>query len=149
MSSRALLEAPGLAEIEALAREAFDALPAEFRALCGKVSIAVADFATEEVLDEMEIEDPFDLMGLFQGVGMAASLDAVTGQEPNRIWLYRRPMLDYWCEHEETLGAVVSHVLIHEIGHHVGFSDEDMDALEAAADAGDEAGPGRDGGNGA
>ena len=74
------------------------------------------------------------LLGLFQGVGLAhAASVAETGQMPNMIWLYRRPILDYWAEHEETLGGVVTHVLIHEIGHHFGLSDDDMEAIEAAA----------------
>ncbi len=81
------------------------------------------------------MESPFDLLGLFEGVGLAhAAAPPAPGVLPNRIWLYRRPILDYWAEHEETLGAVVSHVLIHEIGHHFGLSDEDMEAVEAAAE---------------
>lgn len=124
-------KSPSLPEIEALARDGFAALPEPFKALCGEVVFLVADFAPDEVLTAMEIEDPFDLMGLFEGHGFAGTLDAVTGQEPNRISLYRRPMLDYWCEHEETLEAVVTHVLVHEIGHHVGFDDDAMEALEA------------------
>ena len=80
------------------------------------------------------MDSPFDLLGLFHGVGLAhASATPPTGAMPNRIWLYRRPILDYWAEHDETLGAVISHVLIHEIGHHFGLSDDDMDAVEAAA----------------
>ena len=76
---------------------------------------------------------PFDLLGLFQGVGMAhASATPPTGSMPNGIWLYRRPILDYWAEHEEALGDVVTHVLVHEIGHHFGLSDDDIDAIEAA-----------------
>jgi predicted Zn-dependent protease with MMP-like domain len=83
----------------------------------------------------MELESEFDILGLFQGVGLAHDSDMEeTGRMPNMIWLYRRPILDYWAEHEETLGAIVSHVLIHEIGHHFGLSDDDMEELEAAAD---------------
>ena len=81
------------------------------------------------------MESEFELLGLFVGVGLAHGESiASTGSMPNRIWLYRRPIIDYWAEHEETLGAVVSHVLIHEIGHHFGLSDDDMEAIEAAAD---------------
>ena len=94
----------------------------------------VAEFAEDDVLDDLGIESPFELMGLFQGTGMAHDAAVPhTGQMPNMIWLYRRALLDYWAEHEETLGAVVSHVLIHEIGHHFGLSDEDMEAIEESA----------------
>ena len=127
--------APSLDDFELIGRQAYDALPETFRALAGDISIAVAEFPEDDVLEELEIESPFDLLGLFQGVGLAhASAVPETGAMPNRIWLYRRPILDYWAEHEETLGAVISHVLIHEIGHHFGLSDEDMEALEAAAE---------------
>ena len=127
--------APSLAELERLADAAFARLPEGFRRLCDGVAVRVEDFPDDETLREMGLDSPFDLLGLFRGVGLAqggASLQ--TGQFPNMIWLYRRPLLDYWAEHEETLGHLVSHVLIHEIGHHFGLSDEDMEALEAAAD---------------
>jgi predicted Zn-dependent protease with MMP-like domain len=127
-------QAPSLDDLELLAREAFDALPETFRALTGDILIRVADFPDDEVLDELGIESEFGLLGLFQGVGLAhASAVPHTGEMPNMIWLYRRPILDYWAEHEETLGGVVTHVLIHEIGHHFGLSDDDMEAIEAAA----------------
>lgn len=125
--------APSLDDFEALAHVAFADLPEAFRALVGEVTFGVAEFAEDEVLKELEIESPFDLLGLFTGVGLAhASATPPTGALPNRIWLYRRPILDYWAEHDETLGAIVTHVLVHEIGHHFGFSDEDMEAIEAA-----------------
>ena len=127
--------APSLNLIEQLARQAYAELPADFRKLCGDIVFQVAEFAPDDILDDMGIPDPFELMGLFEGQGLAALTDPMTGQEPNRITLYRRAMLDYWCEHEETLRAVVAHVLIHEIGHHFGLSDADMEALEAQADA--------------
>jgi predicted Zn-dependent protease with MMP-like domain len=126
--------APSLAEFEALAMEVFRGLPEKFRALCAGLVIQVEDFATDEVLDYMGIEDPFDLMGLFQGVGLPFRSEVVSGAMPNMIWLYRRPILDYWAEHEDPLGAVIAHVLVHEIGHHFGLSDADMEAIEAAAD---------------
>jgi predicted Zn-dependent protease with MMP-like domain len=123
--------APTLAEFEAIARAAFEALPLEFRKFVDEVPFFVADFAEDEVLDDLGLESPFELMGLFEGVGMAQEgADPATGQMPNRIWLYRRPILDYWAEHEDTLGVVIAHVLVHEIGHHFGFSDEDMEAIE-------------------
>jgi predicted Zn-dependent protease with MMP-like domain len=124
-------KAPTLAEFEALAREEFSKLPDEFRNLCGDLVIRVDDFATEEVLNHMGIEDPLDLLGLFQGVGLPFRSHSISGQMPNMVWLYRRPILDYWGEHDETLGAVIAHVLIHEIGHHFGLSDADMEAIEA------------------
>jgi predicted Zn-dependent protease with MMP-like domain len=126
--------APSLDELEAMANAAYAGLPEDFRRLTGEIQIRVADFPEDDVLDDLGMESPFELMGLFQGVGMAHDASVPhTGQMPNMIWLYRRPILDYWAEHEETLGAIVSHVLIHEIGHHFGFSDDDMEAIEASA----------------
>lgn len=125
-------KAPSLAEIEDLARAAFAALPEEFRALARDVRIVVDDFPDDETLTEMDCESEFDLLGLFRGIGLAQAGETVTGQMPNTVWLYRRPLLDYWAEHDETLGTIVTHVLVHEIGHHFGFSDEDMEAIEAA-----------------
>ena len=130
----ATAEAPSLEDFDGLAGVAFAGLPEEFRKLVGEIEIRVADFPEDEVLDDLGIESEFGLLGLFQGVGLAHDAAvAHTGQMPNRIWLYRRPILDYWAEHEETLGGIVSHVLIHEIGHHFGLSDDDMEAIEAAA----------------
>jgi predicted Zn-dependent protease with MMP-like domain len=128
------VSAPSLADFEAMADVAFAALPAEFRKLTGDVQIRIADFPEEDVVESMQLETDFDILGLFQGIGLAhSSAAAETGQMPNMVWLYRRPILDYWAEHEETLGAIVTHVLVHEIGHHFGLSDEDMEAIEAAA----------------
>src|SRR5580698_8058616 len=128
------VKAPSLAELEVLAGNVFRHLPARFRELCADVVIQVDDFPSEEVLQEMEAETEFDLLGLFQGVGLPFRAESVSGQMPNMIWLYRRPILDYWAGHEETLGAIVKHVLVHEIGHHFGLSDADMAAIEQAAD---------------
>ncbi|GJE25988.1 metallopeptidase family protein [Methylobacterium organophilum] len=125
--------APSLAEIEALADAAYERLPEAFRRLCDGLRIHVDDFPDEETLTEMDCETAFDLLGLFRGVGLAQAGMVATGQMPNAVWLYRRPLLDYWAEHDETLGHLVAHVLIHEIGHHFGLSDEDMAAIEAAA----------------
>lgn len=125
-------QAPSLSDFEALARKAFGRLPEPFKALVGDVGFAIAEFPDDDVLDELKAESPFDILGLFQGVGMAhSSATPYTGAMPNRIWLYRRPILDYWAEHEETLEAIIEHVLIHEIGHHFGLSDDDMEAIEA------------------
>ena len=126
-------KAPSLAELEVLASEVYARLPEKFRALCEGVIIRVEDFPSDEVLDEMGLESEFDLLGLFQGVGLPFRSESAPVQMPNMIWLYRRPILDYWAEHEETLGAIVAHVLVHEIGHHFGLSDGDMEAIERAA----------------
>ena len=124
-------QAPSLDDLATMADTAFAGLPAAFRKLTGDIEFRVAEFPTQDVLDDLGIESEFDVLGLFQGVGMAhGSAVEMTGQMPNMIWLYRRPILDYWAEHEETLGAIVTHVLIHEIGHHFGLSDEDMEAIE-------------------
>jgi predicted Zn-dependent protease with MMP-like domain len=122
--------APSLADLEILARDVFGRLPAKFRALCEGLVIQVDDFATDDVLDHMDIDNPFELMGLFQGVGLPFRSESAPVQMPNMIWLYRRPIIDYWAEHDETLGALVAHVLVHEIGHHFGLSDDDMEAIE-------------------
>ena len=125
---------PTLADIEASADAAFAALPEDFRKLCDGVVIRVDDFPDEETLEEMECESEFDLLGLFRGRGLANRGVALeTGEFPNMVWLYRRPILDFWSDNEETLGAVVTHVLVHEIGHHFGLSDEDMEAIEQRA----------------
>ena len=124
-------QAPTLEDFETLARQAFEGLPTTFRELVGDVAFTVAEFPEDDVLDQFGMDSAYDLLGLFHGIGLAhASAVPPTGGLPNRIWLYRRPILDYWAEHEDTLGAVVSHVLIHEIGHHFGLSDDDMDAIE-------------------
>src|ERR1700686_2577764 len=127
-------KAPSLAEMEAMAHEIFERLPQRFRELGEGVVIRVDDFPTEEVLDEMKAESEFDLLGLFQGVGLPFRSNDDIARLPNMVWLYRRPILDYWAEHEETLGHIIRHVLIHEIGHHFGLSDDDMETIEAQAD---------------
>jgi predicted Zn-dependent protease with MMP-like domain len=127
-------KSPSLAEMETMAHEIFGRLPKTFRDLCQGVIIRVDDFPTEEVLDQMNAESEFDLLGLFQGVGLPFRSNDDIARLPNLIWLYRRPILDYWAAHEEALGDIVRHVLIHEIGHHFGLSDGDMEAIEAAAD---------------
>ena len=128
------LRAPTLEDMEALADAAFARLPPTFRRLCEGLVIQVVDFPDDDTLDEMEAESEFDLLGLFRGQGLAhrGALDE-TGQLPNMIWLYRRPLLDYWCDGDDTLEAVVTHVLVHEIGHHFGLSDADMEAIERQA----------------
>jgi predicted Zn-dependent protease with MMP-like domain len=126
--------APSLADIQELAEEAYARLPERFRKLCDGLVIHVEDFPASEVLDSMRAQTEFDLLGLFQGVGLPFQSEAVPELMPNMIWLYRRPILDYWAENEDSLGEIVTHVLVHEIGHHFGLSDADMEAIEAAAD---------------
>nr|WP_047575158.1 metallopeptidase family protein [Methylobacterium sp. ZNC0032] len=128
------VSAPSQQAFEVLAQAAFDRLPEELRALCADVIFNVTEFPEDDVLKELEAESPFDLLGLFSGVGLPQQGYAPqTGQMPNTIHLYRRPILDYWAEHDESLGSIVTHVMVHEIGHHFGFSDEDMEAIEQAA----------------
>jgi predicted Zn-dependent protease with MMP-like domain len=125
--------APSLAELEVLTGEVFRHLPKKFRDLCADIVIQVDDFPSDDVLRRMRAESEFDILGLFHGVGLPFRSESAAVQMPNMIWLYRRPILDYWAEHDETLGAIVKHVLIHEIGHHFGLSDADMHAIERAA----------------
>jgi predicted Zn-dependent protease with MMP-like domain len=128
------LAAPSLADFETIAAEVYRKLPKRFRDLCEDIVIRIDDFPTDEVLRKLKLRSPFNLLGLFQGVGLPFRSQRVPVQMPNMIWLYRRPILDYWSEHEDTLGDVIAHVLVHEIGHHFGFSDADMEAIQAQAD---------------
>ncbi len=125
-------KAPSLAEFEAMAAQAYDRLPERFRALCADLVIRVDDFPGDDVLKSLRLDSEFDLLGLFQGVGLPFQSALSPTQMPNMIWLYRRPILDYWAEHDERLGDIITHVLVHEIGHHFGLSDADMEAIEAA-----------------
>ncbi len=126
--------APTVEDFEQMARAAFAELPADFRRLCEGVVIRVEDFPDDETLRQMNCESEFDLLGLFRGRGLAQGAAAFeTGQFPNMVWLYRRPILDFWADQEDTLGAIVTHVLVHEIGHHFGLSDDDMEEIEGSA----------------
>jgi predicted Zn-dependent protease with MMP-like domain len=125
-------KSPSLADIEIIARDAFAELPKHFRDLCEGLIFHVEDFPSEEVLTATDAESEFDLLGLFQGVGLPFRSNDDIAPMPNMIWLYRRPILDYWAENDETLGHIVTHVLVHEIGHHFGLSDDDMEAIEAS-----------------
>lgn len=126
------VKAPSLAEFEAIADAAYDRLPEGFRRLCAGVVIRIEDFPDEDTLADLECESEFELLGLFRGTGLAqGGAMPETGQFPNMVWLYRRPILDYWAEHDETLGKIIAHVLVHEIGHHFGLSDADMEGIEA------------------
>jgi predicted Zn-dependent protease with MMP-like domain len=126
--------APTISTFESLTLEAYGHLPEEFRALASGLSIEIADFPSDEVLEDMALETPFDLLGLFEGRGVTERFTMETGEMPNRITLYRRPIIDYWAENEETLGDIITHVLIHEIGHHFGLSDDDMERIEASVE---------------
>ncbi len=125
--------APMLADIEALAADAYARLPEHFRTLCEDLVIRVEDFPDQSVVEAMNLDSEFDLLGLFQGVGLPFRSPTSPPLMPNMIWLYRRPILDYWAEHDDSLNAIVTHVLVHEIGHHFGLSDDDIEAIEASA----------------
>jgi predicted Zn-dependent protease with MMP-like domain len=127
------VSAPTLADFEAMAAAAWNRLPGEFRQMCGDIVIRVEDFALDEVLDELGIDSPFDLMGLYQGVSLDRKSVSDVPRGPDLVVLYRRAMLDYWADGDESLGHLVTHVLVHEIGHHFGLSDDDMEAIEADA----------------
>jgi predicted Zn-dependent protease with MMP-like domain len=122
--------APTLEDLEQLARQAMQVIPVELARHVKDVLIRVEDFPDEEVEAEMELESPFDILGLYRGVALPNKSIAAPSGEIDMIFLYRRPILDYWCETGEDLYEVVRHVLIHEIGHHFGFSDDDMERLE-------------------
>ena len=126
--------APSAAEIEALARGALDRLPEDFRRHLGAVVLQVEDFASEEVLADLGIENPFELTGLYEGIALTERSIEHSGTMPDRIFLYRRALLDEWAEHGDvSFEDLIVHVLIHEVGHHFGLSDEDIHALEEAA----------------
>ena len=122
--------APSLVEIEALAARALASLPRRFKRHLGPVVIRVEDFPDAETEEAMELDSPFDLLGLYRGVALPHKSVSDPRPQLDMIFLYRRPILDYWCESGEGLFAVVRHVLIHEIGHHFGFSDSDMERIE-------------------
>jgi predicted Zn-dependent protease with MMP-like domain len=125
------LTAPSLDDFAQIAREAFDALPDPFRELAGDVLFRIEDFAEEGVLRDLGIEDPFELTGLYQGVDLGRRSVLDSGRAASMVFLYRRPILDEWAERGNiALGELVSHVLIHEIGHHFGLSDDDIHAIE-------------------
>jgi predicted Zn-dependent protease with MMP-like domain len=126
-------EAPSLDDFEALAEAAYRRLPKAFLRCCEGLVIRIEDFPDEDVLLEFDAESEFELLGLFRGRGLTQGEAGETGSFPNMIHLYRRPILDVWAEGEDTLGDLVRHVLIHEIGHHFGLSDEDMEQIEQEA----------------
>jgi predicted Zn-dependent protease with MMP-like domain len=125
------LTAPTIDDIERLGRAALATIPAVLARHVTGVQIRVEEFPDPEVEQEMDLESPFELLGLYKGVSLDAQSVGDLPRAPDMIFLYRRPLLDYWCESGESLSHLVRHVLIHEIGHHFGFSDADMEALEA------------------
>lgn len=129
---RRLGQPPSAEEIEAIARRALESLPEAFSRHLGDVVLLVEDFADDETLEAMEIEDPFDLTGIYEGIPLTERSVEHSGTLPDRIRLFRRPILDEWASGDDTLEHLVAHVLIHEAGHHFGLSDEDMHALEEA-----------------
>jgi len=125
--------APSLDDFERLAEAAYEALPATFRAIVGDVEFRIADFAEDAVLRDLGIQDPFELTGIYDGVALGRRHDLGPAPAAARIFLYRRPILDEWVENGDvTLGELIAHVLVHEIGHHFGLSDDDIQAIEDA-----------------
>ena len=127
---RAFGPSPSAAEIEAVARATLRALPEPFASHLGEVVLLVEEFADEATLAELGIEDPFELTGVYEGVPIGDKSVDLSGTLPDRIRLFRRPILDEWADGEDSLEHLVAHVLIHEAGHHFGLSDEDMHLLE-------------------
>lgn len=127
--------APSLSDIDALARRALAAIPNELKRHLGPLVIRVEEFPDEETEAAMELESPFDILGLYRGVALPHQSVSSARTQIDMVFLYRRPILDYWCETGEALADVVRHVLIHEIGHHLGFSDEDMERIENESSA--------------
>lgn len=124
---------PTLEDMIDMADAALESIPPELSRMVRGVAIRVEDFPDEETCRDMELESPFDLLGLYVGTPFGEQSVSASRSHNDLIFLYRRPILDYWCDTGEDLVHVVTHVLIHEIGHHFGFSDDDMEALEAQA----------------
>ncbi|MFQ8430542.1 metallopeptidase family protein [Amaricoccus sp. W119] len=131
MTDNLSAEAPGLAEIEELARRALAGLPPEVQRACEGLGIHVADFADEETLREMAIEDPFELTGLYDGTPLTERSVFDQSTRPDAVWLFRRPILEEWIERGDVaLDHLVAHVLVHELAHHLGWSDDDIRSVD-------------------
>lgn len=122
---------PSLDDVAAAADAALAATPAALRRLTGAILFKVEDFPDDEIAESMELDSPFDLLGLYQGAPLTTKSVGDPAPLPDVITLYRRPILDYWCETGDALDDVIRHVVIHEIGHHFGLTDEDMARIEA------------------
>ncbi|MDA0238631.1 MAG: metallopeptidase family protein [Proteobacteria bacterium] len=121
---------PSLDDLKALAEDAFRTIPAELRQHVENIVFQIQDFPDRQMCIDLGLESPFDLLGLYSGVSIDQESVTGTPEDLNRIFLFRRPILDYWCETGEVLATIIRHVLIHEVGHHFGFSDEDMERIE-------------------
>jgi predicted Zn-dependent protease with MMP-like domain len=131
MQTRHASEAPSLADLEALAEQAFRSLPPEVRRACADLAIRVVDFPDDELLRAMEIEDPFELTGLYEGTALTEKSILDQPLQPDTVWLFRRPILEEWIERGDVaLDRLVAHVLVHEIAHHLGWSDDDITAID-------------------
>ena len=130
---RSFGQPPSAEEIEAIARSVMERLPQPFASSLGNIVLQVQDFADERTLHDMGIEDGFELSGLYEGVPLTERSVEQSGTLPERVFLFRRPILDEWADGVNTLEHLVAHVLIHEIGHHFGLSDEDIHAIEQGA----------------
>lgn len=123
--------APEALLIEQLARDTISALPAPFRAAATQIALRIADFASEDMLAVMGIEDPFELTGLYEGIPLTEKSVADQPTQPDVIWLFRRPILEEWVDRGDvSLGDLVTHVTIHELAHHFGWSDEDIATID-------------------
>ncbi len=130
MTTHAALPAPSLDDFDAIARAAWAGLPSVFTRMAGDVVIRIEDFASEEVLGDFGIEDPFELTGLYAGVDLTQQSVADPNAHVPMVFLFRRPILDEWCDRGDvSLNELITHVLVHEIGHHFGLSDDHMDAI--------------------
>lgn len=125
---------PSLDDLAAMAEVALAGIPDELLRHTDGVVIRVDEFPDDETIRTMELESPFDLLGLYHGIDIGHKTTGMTPENVDMIFLYRRPILDYWCETGEDLNALVRHVLIHEIGHHFGLSDADMEHIEESDD---------------
>lgn len=125
--------APSPAQFEAMALAAFTRIPAPFAEHLEGITVHIEEFADAETLQAVGLSEPFDLTGLYHGHPLGEESIWTGGELRPRITLYRQPLLAEWCETGVNLEDLVTHVVIHEVGHHFGLSDDDMHALEAGA----------------